>query len=59
MSRATAAAIAARIKRNVTDLDAKAIDFAEFDRRQRAAWDLVTGRPRVHMRVLDLLHGRA
>jgi len=58
MNKPTAATIAATIKQNVRDLNAKAIDFAEFDRRQRAAWDLVIGRPRIHDRVLDILHDR-
>ena len=58
MTKPTAITIAATIKQNVRDLDAKAIDFAEFDRRQRAAWDMVIGRPRIHDRVLDILHGR-
>jgi hypothetical protein len=58
MNKPTAATIAATIKQNVLDLNAKAIDFAEFDRRQRAAWDLVIGRPRIHDRVLDILHDR-
>jgi hypothetical protein len=58
MNKPTAATISATIKQNVRDLNAKAIDFAEFDRRQRAAWDLVIGRPRIHDRVLNILHDR-
>lgn len=58
MNKPTAATISATIKQNVLDLNAKAIDFAEFDRRQRAAWDLVIGRPRIHDRVLNILHDR-
>lgn len=55
----TAKQIAAAIEANVVALNARQIDFAEFDRRQRAAWDHVIGRPRLHDRVLDILHGRA
>lgn len=58
MNKPTAATISATIKQNVRDLNTKAIDFAEFDRRQRAAWDLVIGRPRIHDRVLNILHDR-
>jgi hypothetical protein len=58
MNKPTAATISATIKQNVRDLNAKAINFAEFDRRQRAAWDLVIGRPRIHDRVLNILHDR-
>ena len=58
MNKPAAATIAATIKQNVRDLDTKTIDTAEFSRRQRAAWDLVIGRPRIHDRVLNILHDR-
>lgn len=54
----TAAAIAATIKQNVTGLMTGRIDFDEFDRRQRAAWDTVTGRPDIRDEVLDILNPR-
>lgn len=54
----TAKQIAAMIRANVAAESAGLIDWQEFSRRQRAAWDLVIGRPRVHTRVLDILHGR-
>jgi hypothetical protein len=54
----TAAAIAAQIQSNVRAWNAREIDYQEFTRRQRAAWDPVVGRNRLHDRVLAALsHG--
>jgi hypothetical protein len=57
--RPIAATIAATIAQNVADMTANRIDWDEFTRRQRAAWDLVTDRPGVRDAVLDILQGRA
>ena len=54
----TAKQIVAMIRANCAAESAGLIDWNEFSRRQRAAWDLVIGRPRVHTRVLDILCGR-
>jgi hypothetical protein len=59
MPRLTPATIAATIAQNVADMTANLIDWDEFTRRQRAAWDLVTDRPGVRDAVLDILQGRA
>ena len=53
----TAATIAAQIQANVRAFNAREIDYQEFTRRQRAAWDPVVGRSRLHDRVLALLNG--
>ena len=55
----TAIQIATMIRANVADEAAGRIDWQEFTRRQRAAWDLVGDRRRVHLRVLDIICGRA
>jgi hypothetical protein len=52
----TAAAIAAQIQANVRAWNARAIDYQEFTRLQRAAWDPVVGRNRLHDRVLAILN---
>jgi hypothetical protein len=57
--RPTPATIAATITQNVADMTSNRIDWDEFSRRQRAAWDLVTDRPGVRDAVLDILQGRA
>jgi hypothetical protein len=56
--RPTPSTIAATITQNVADMTANRIDWDEFTRRQRAAWDLVTNRPGVRDAVLDILQGR-
>jgi hypothetical protein len=55
----TPSTIAATITQNVADMTANRIDWDEFSRRQRAAWDLTTNRPGVRDAVLDILQGRA
>jgi len=57
--RPTPFTIAATITQNVADMTANRIDWDEFSRRQRAAWDLVADRPGVRDAVLDILQGRA
>ena len=52
----TAAAIAAQVQANVRAWNAREIDYQEFTRRQRAAWDPVVGRNRLHDRVLAVLN---
>jgi len=52
----TAAAIAAQVKENTRAWNAREIDYQEFTRRQRAAWDPVVGRGRLHDRVLAALN---
>jgi hypothetical protein len=54
----TASTIAATITQNVADMTANRIDWDEFSRRQRAAWDMTTNRPDVRDAVLDILQGR-
>lgn len=51
--------IAATITQNVADMTANRIDWNEFSRRQRAAWDMTANRPDVRDAVLDILQGRA
>lgn len=41
-----AAKVAAQIDDNVAAFNAKQIDYAEFTRRQFAAWDVVINKPR-------------
>ena len=41
-----AAKVAAQIKTNVDDLNAKRIGWDEFNKRQFAAWDAVISKPR-------------
>ena len=48
--------IAATIKTNASEYHAGLIDFDEFNRRQRATWDMVSLENRDT--VLDILHGR-
>jgi len=52
----TAAAIAAQVQANMRAWNAREIDYQEFTRRQRAAWDPVVGRNRLHDRVLAVLN---
>ena len=52
----TAAAIAAQVQENMRAWNAREIDYQEFTRRQRAAWDPVVGRNRLHDRVLAALN---
>jgi hypothetical protein len=54
----TAHTIAATITQNVADMTANRIDWDEFSRRQRAAWDMTANRPGVRDAVLDILQGR-
>lgn len=59
MPKPTPATIAATITQNAADMTANRIDWDEFSRRQRAAWDLVADRPGVRDAVLDTLRGKA
>jgi hypothetical protein len=59
MPKPTPATIAATITQNVAALAANRIDWDEFSRRQRAAWDMTVNRPGVRDAVLDILQGRA
>jgi hypothetical protein len=52
----TAAAIAAQIRSNMRAWNARAIDYQEFTRLQRAAWNPVVGRNRLHDLVLAILN---
>jgi hypothetical protein len=54
----TPSTIAATITQNVADMTANRIDWDEFSRRQRAAWDMTANRPDVRDAVLDILQGR-
>jgi hypothetical protein len=56
MRQPTATEIVARIRANVSDMKAGRITWSEFNARQRAAWDTVIGRPRMHSRVLSVLN---
>lgn len=56
MRKPSAQQIAKLIRANCQAESAGQIDWAEFSRRQRAAWDLVVGRPRTHDRVLEILY---
>jgi hypothetical protein len=52
----TAAAIAAQIQANARAWNAREIDYQEFTRLQRAAWNPVVGRNRLHDLVLAILN---
>ncbi len=59
MLKPTPSTIAATITQNVADMTSNRIDWDEFSRRQRAAWDMTANRPDVRDAVLDILQGRA